>query len=101
MIWTSSQITLSRDGTQICDIRQGIPQSPMFMIIQTQTGGVGGTPNNASLPASLTTQFVKVCSTTDGSCTSVPDTDPSVTFIDRFNGSGGNATGALKAKPAQ
>jgi hypothetical protein len=34
--------------------------SPMFLIIQTQTGGVGGTPNNAALPAQLMVDYVKV-----------------------------------------
>ncbi len=98
MVWTSSRITLSRDGTQICSISQGIPQSPMFLIIQTQTGGIGGTPNNSSLPASLTTQYVKVCNTTDGSCSSVADTDPSVTFIDRFTSTSENAVRNMSRK---
>ncbi len=83
-IWTSSAITLSRDGTQICNITSGIPQSNLFMLIQTQTGGVGGTPVNSKLPATLTTKFVKVCDTTDGSCANVANNDPSVTFYDGF-----------------
>jgi hypothetical protein len=32
----------------------------MFLIIQTQTGGAGGTPNNAYLPATLNIDYVKV-----------------------------------------
>ena len=34
--------------------------NPMFLIIQTQTGGTGGTPNNALLPAALAVNYVKV-----------------------------------------
>jgi hypothetical protein len=32
----------------------------MFLIIQTQTGGGGGTPNNAYLPATFMVDYVKV-----------------------------------------
>jgi len=32
----------------------------MFLLIQTQTGGAGGTPNNSSLPAELVVNYVKV-----------------------------------------
>lgn len=32
----------------------------MFLIIQTQTGGVGGTPNNSLLPATLAVDYLKV-----------------------------------------
>jgi hypothetical protein len=32
----------------------------MFLIIQIQTGGVGGTPNDALLPATLQVDYVKV-----------------------------------------
>jgi hypothetical protein len=31
---------------------------PLFLIIQTQTGGVGGTPSN--LPTTLNVDYVKV-----------------------------------------
>jgi len=32
----------------------------MFLIMQIQTGGSGGTPNNALLPANMEVDFVKV-----------------------------------------
>ena len=51
-VWNSSGIRQSRDGVAqtICD-----PQlsNPTFLLIQTETGGAGGTPNNIFLPASL------------------------------------------------
>jgi beta-glucanase (GH16 family) len=63
-VWNSTSITEYLDGTQVCQITArgalAIPQQPMFLIIQTQTGGVGGTPNDANLPASLQVDYVKV-----------------------------------------
>jgi len=58
MIWTSTSITMTMDGKSTgCSYSSAdgydIPQKPMFMIIQTQTGGSGGTPNNSQLPAVL------------------------------------------------
>jgi hypothetical protein len=32
----------------------------MFLLIQTQTGGAGGTPNNALLPTQFMIDYVKV-----------------------------------------
>jgi hypothetical protein len=32
----------------------------MFLIMQIQTGGLGGTPNNAPLPATLRINYVRV-----------------------------------------
>lgn len=95
MIWTSSSITLKRDGTQICNFSANIPQQNMFLIMQIQTGGVGGTPTNAQLPASLTTNYVKVCSTTDGTCSSVANNDASVTFYDNFSGQAGGTPASI------
>ncbi len=56
MIWSPTSVSITMDGQPTgCDFTsaQGyvIPHTPMFMIIQTQTGGSGGTPNNAELPA--------------------------------------------------
>jgi hypothetical protein len=63
-VWNYASITEYLDGTQVCQINARaalqIPQQPMFLIIQTQTGGVGGLPNNANLPATLQVDYVKV-----------------------------------------
>jgi hypothetical protein len=32
----------------------------MFFIMQIQTGGVAGTPNNGALPASMAVDYVKI-----------------------------------------
>jgi hypothetical protein len=56
--WTANAISLSIDGrTTACGFSAAdgyiIPSTPMFLLIQTQTGGIGGTPNDSNLPAML------------------------------------------------
>lgn len=65
LTWTASAISMSVDGKSTgCTFRASdgyvIPSSPMFLIIQTQTGGSGGTPNNGQLPAVLQVSDVTV-----------------------------------------
>ena len=59
MVWTSSGVTQYMDGVIHSTCNQTM-NNPMFLIMQTQTGGNGGTPNNASLPAGLVVNYVKV-----------------------------------------
>ncbi len=59
MHWTSTTISISMDGVQQASCNQAM-SLPMFMIILTQTGGVGGTPTNGNLPASHYTDYVQV-----------------------------------------
>jgi hypothetical protein len=37
-----------------------MPSTPMFLIIQTQTGGNAGNLSSSSLPATLMVDYVKV-----------------------------------------
>jgi hypothetical protein len=37
-----------------------IPSTPMFLLIQTQAGGIGGAPNDSNLPAILQVASVTV-----------------------------------------
>jgi hypothetical protein len=64
LTWTPSAVTETMDGGSTgCSYSSStytIPSTPMFLLIQTQTGGVGGTPNNAQLPATFTINYVKV-----------------------------------------
>ncbi len=63
--WTASAISLSMDGQPTgCSFSAAegyiIPSTPMFLLIQTQTGGTGGTPNDSNLPATLQVSSVMV-----------------------------------------
>lgn len=65
MTWTSSAISVAVDGMPTgCSYSAAngyvIPQTPMFLIIQTQTGGSGGTPNDSTLPTTLQVSNVTV-----------------------------------------
>src|SRR5271169_6359577 len=56
--WNSSGITQYMDGVAQTTCDQQL-SDPMFLIMQTQTGGAGGTPNNSLLPAELVVSYVK------------------------------------------
>ena len=58
-VWTATSISQYMDGNLIATCNQTI-STPMFLIIQTQTGGVGGTPNDAYLPAAMKVSYVRV-----------------------------------------
>lgn len=64
LTWTATSISLSMDGNPTgCSYSSPqwtIPSTPMFLIIQTQTGPAGGTPNNSELPAQLVVDYVTV-----------------------------------------
>ena len=58
-VWTSSSIKLYMDDKLETTCNQSL-SNPMFLLIQTQTGGVGGTPNNSLLPANLSVDYVRI-----------------------------------------
>jgi len=64
LVWNATSVAVAMDGMDTgCSYTSNtmvIPSTPMFLIIQTQTGGAGGDPNSALLPASLQVQYVKV-----------------------------------------
>ncbi len=65
LTWTSTAISMSVDGNPTgCSYTQAaggvIPSAPMFLIIQTQTGGLGGTPDSANLPTHLEVSDITV-----------------------------------------
>ena len=80
-IWNASSLSQYVDGAYVGGCNQAVNDN-MFLLIQTQTGS--WTQNNSSLPTTFTTNYVRICNTTDGSCPSVPNTDPSVIFYDNF-----------------
>jgi len=87
LVWTSNDVKISMDGTPQngsgCSQRMS---QPMFLIMQTRTGGVGR--SHANVPAEFIIDYVKICNTTDGTCSSVANDDSSVIFYDDFNGTG-------------
>lgn len=65
MVWSSGSVVVSMDGTTECTIsNSGVPNGPMFLLIQNQTcastGCVSGLPNNSQLPTTLVTNYVQV-----------------------------------------
>jgi beta-glucanase (GH16 family) len=58
-VWTPTSIKQYMDGVLETTCKQSL-SNPMFLIMQIQTGGVGGTPNNALLPANMEVDFVKI-----------------------------------------
>lgn len=59
MTWTSSSITFTIDGSPSnCSYSSNIPSHPMFLVMQTATGGVSGTPSG--LPTTMQVDYVKV-----------------------------------------
>ena len=58
-VWTSTSVKQYMDGSLITTCNQNL-NKPMFLIIQTQTGGSGGTPNNSNLPTQFSIDYVKV-----------------------------------------
>jgi len=58
-VWNSAGVKQYLDGNLVVTCNSS-PSTPMFLIIQTQTGGVAGTPNNSDLPATLQVQYVQV-----------------------------------------
>jgi hypothetical protein len=64
LTWTANAVALSLDGRPTgCTYTSPawtIPSTPMFLIAQIQTGGEGGKPDDALLPARLQIDFIKV-----------------------------------------
>jgi len=66
--WTYSGISQFIDGNRVTTCARNL-SNPMFLIMQIQTGGVGGSPNNSMLPADLSVDYVKVTSGTSNAVT--------------------------------
>jgi beta-glucanase (GH16 family) len=58
-MWSPTGIKQYMDGMLQTSCSQSL-NNPMFLLMQTQTGGSGGTPNNSLLPATLMIDYVKV-----------------------------------------
>ena len=90
-VWTSSQLSLFEDGTQVGSTINEHYVNPMFLIFQIQAGGIGSPTN---LPATASLDYVKVCNTsyTRAQCEAAASNDPNVIFYDDFNKAGNAPT---------
>jgi beta-glucanase (GH16 family) len=64
LTWTVAEVAVSIDGVPTgCSFSSPqwvIPSTPMFLIMQTQTGGAGGAPHDSALPAMFAVDWVRV-----------------------------------------
>jgi beta-glucanase (GH16 family) len=61
LIWSASELLFRIDGVTTCRFASAIPSTPMFMIINTAVGGVGGGQiKNNTLPQTTQVDWVRV-----------------------------------------
>ncbi len=61
LIWAPGSLTWEIDGVQTCKTTSYVPSTPMFMIIDTAVGGVGGgSVQNSTLPQTTEVDYVRV-----------------------------------------
>lgn len=86
-VWTAGGMEQYLDGALQASTTQTVNVN-MFLIVQIQTGGAGGTPDNSLLPAYLRVDYVKVCNSkySLAQCEAAATKDPNVIFFDDFGG---------------
>ena len=63
LVWAPGSLTWTIDGTTTCTVTSGVPSTPMFVMINTAVGGVGGgTVDDATLPQQNLIDYVRVIS---------------------------------------
>jgi beta-glucanase (GH16 family) len=61
LVWRAGSVTWKIDGLTTCEITTGVPSHPMFLLMNTAIGGVGGgTVNDATLPQTHSIDYVRV-----------------------------------------
>jgi beta-glucanase (GH16 family) len=61
LYWAPDSLVWKIDDVPTCSITEGVPSTPMFLMINTAIGGIGGgTVDDATLPQSLVVDYVKV-----------------------------------------
>jgi beta-glucanase (GH16 family) len=102
LTWTAASVIWTIDGATTCTVGSAIPTHPMFLMLNTALGGVGGgSVNPASLPQSYFIDYVRVSQGT-------PPPAPMVTSMAPSSGpavggtpvviTGINLTGAIAVK---
>lgn len=59
LVWAPNSLIWKVDGTTTKSLARS-PSSPMFLLLNNAVGGVGGTPNNSTLPVTMFVDYVKV-----------------------------------------
>jgi beta-glucanase (GH16 family) len=61
LIWGPGSLTWTIDGNTTCEVKNAkVPSRPMFLLINTALGGVGGDITNSTLPQTMVVDYVKV-----------------------------------------
>ena len=61
LIWAAGSLTWQIDGSTTCTVTSAVPSHPMFLLINTAMGGIGGgTINPSTLPQSSSIDYVRV-----------------------------------------
>jgi beta-glucanase (GH16 family) len=63
LVWAPGSLTWEIDGVQTCHITSYVPTTPMFLIIDTAVGGIGGgMVKKSTLPQTTQVDYVRVTS---------------------------------------
>jgi beta-glucanase (GH16 family) len=60
LVWTARSLVWSIDGAETCTFSTGVPSTPMFVIINTALGGVGGPVSSSTLPQTMNVDYITV-----------------------------------------
>jgi len=61
LIWAAGSLKWQVDGVTTCTVTSSVPSSPMYLIINTAVGGIGGgSVDNSTLPQTMLVDYVKV-----------------------------------------
>jgi beta-glucanase (GH16 family) len=99
LTWTAASVIWTIDGATTCTITTAVPTTPMFLLLNTAIGGLGGTIDPVTLPQSSFIDYVRV---TQGA----PPPSPTVISLAPSTGPSGapvvitgtNFTGAIGVK---
>jgi beta-glucanase (GH16 family) len=58
--WSPGRLVWSIDGTPTCTVTNGVPSTPMFLMMNVAVAGAGGAPNAADFPQAMQVDSVKV-----------------------------------------
>jgi len=60
LVWTAGSLVWTIDGAETCTFSSGVPSTPMFVVLDTALGGVGGPVSSSSLPQTMNVDYITV-----------------------------------------